>query len=184
VATSNYVGNAGNSIGEYRWNQRCYQKTTPSLAAEYLAKFTGTVIPATGVPIHYITDGTSKTLLVGERDSYDGRHGNHGAAIWVGIVHRRITHIPGFNEHVMSYFNEDSPTMVINAVASDLPPGQEKQFNWNDGQARDSWSSQHPGGASFVFADASVHFINETIDNSTLADLCNRADGDVLNWNP
>jgi len=44
----------------------------------------------------------------------------------------------------------------------------------------DSWSSQHPGGAQFVLCDGSVRFVMETISESVFADLCNRADGDVI----
>lgn len=40
--------------------------------------------------------------------------------------------------------------------------------------------SFHPGGAQFVFADGSVHFLSETIDTWLLMTLCTRAGGEVV----
>lgn len=39
--------------------------------------------------------------------------------------------------------------------------------------------SEHPGGALGVFADASVHFLEETMQNEILAALCTRAGNEV-----
>lgn len=41
-------------------------------------------------------------------------------------------------------------------------------------------SSYHPGGAQTVFADASVHFLQETMDGRVLAALCSRAGGETI----
>ena len=46
--------------------------------------------------------------------------------------------------------------------------------------AMETFSSAHPGGANFGFADGSVHFISQTTEASVLKDLCNKADGNVL----
>lgn len=43
-----------------------------------------------------------------------------------------------------------------------------------------SFGSQHPGGAQFVFADGSTHFISETIDTLIYADLGNIRDGNPV----
>ena len=43
------------------------------------------------------------------------------------------------------------------------------------------FTSEHPGGAMFTFADGSVHFLSETIDHvGTFQPLSNRDDGTVL----
>jgi prepilin-type processing-associated H-X9-DG protein len=42
------------------------------------------------------------------------------------------------------------------------------------------FKSQHPGGATFVFCDGSVHFISETIDHTAYQMLGDRRDGGVL----
>jgi hypothetical protein len=41
-----------------------------------------------------------------------------------------------------------------------------------------SFRSMHPGGASFCMADASVHFISETIDTPTYQGLSTKAGGE------
>lgn len=41
-------------------------------------------------------------------------------------------------------------------------------------------SSYHPGGAQVLFADGSVSFLRETMDDRTLAALCSRAGGEVI----
>jgi prepilin-type N-terminal cleavage/methylation domain-containing protein/prepilin-type processing-associated H-X9-DG protein len=41
--------------------------------------------------------------------------------------------------------------------------------------------SNHPGGANGLFADGSVHFLRETMDNKTLAAIVTRAGGEVVN---
>lgn len=42
-------------------------------------------------------------------------------------------------------------------------------------------ASQHPGGAQFVYADGSVHFISETADTQKLSRYSTIADGAVVN---
>jgi prepilin-type N-terminal cleavage/methylation domain-containing protein len=43
-----------------------------------------------------------------------------------------------------------------------------------------TFRSDHPGGAHFAMADASVHFVAETIDPATLDALATRAGGEVI----
>ena len=59
---------------------------------------------------------------------------------------------------------------------SDTLPGGGTQFVFYGG----GFSSYHPGGCHFAFADASVHFLGETIDQSVLAVLTTRQQGDVV----
>lgn len=57
----------------------------------------------------------------------------------------------------------------------------------NAGDATGNWwggcnyRSRHPGGANFVYADASVHYLSETIDLVLLANLGARNDGNLRN---
>jgi len=43
-----------------------------------------------------------------------------------------------------------------------------------------SMGSNHPGGAQFVFVDASTHFLSETIDHNVYLSLASRNGGEVL----
>lgn len=171
VATSNYVGNSGNALKN---SGQQYQDPTATTRGIVEGNNSGTVIPGSNISPHKITDGLSKTLLVGERDYEDVSHGNHGAAIWMGLVHHATPAWNGKLANLMTHFNEGSGVLKINAVAT----GADNVGS--EGDPNDSWSSKHPGGAVFVLADGSTKFINELISDSTLHDLCSRNDGDPL----
>lgn len=94
-----------------------------------------------------ITDGTSNTFLVGERDTEYCKSGT-----WIGVRNPRGSYSRG-----IWYNNADARIPLNN------PDPPHKWNSKNDG-CGEGWSSMHPGGAMFVFADASVHFISETIE--------------------
>ena len=66
------------------------------------------------------------------------------------------------------------------------------RLNYMDGnepRAARGFSSDHPGGANFLFCDGSVRFVSETIErnnwssvDTTWEKLCAMADGKPLNW--
>lgn len=98
-----------------------------------------------------ITDGTANTFFAGER-AYGNQGTTPNASIW--------------------------PCVQNTGNNGEVTDGADKPIN-NFGSAN-SWSSYHPGGVQFVFADASVHFISETINNGTWRNLHQRNDGNVL----
>ena len=177
AATSNYVGNAGNAlVANTNETQICYvgeaQSANPSW---YVRNHSGTVIPGySGIRTEAVYDGLSNTLLVGERDWSHGGHGDHAAANWVGLSHHVVVKHAHKFANVMSFFDSALPQTVINAG---LPGGADNSATLD---AYDSWSSQHPGGAQFVLSGGSVHFLSETISDTTLHNLCNRADRQPL----
>jgi prepilin-type N-terminal cleavage/methylation domain-containing protein/prepilin-type processing-associated H-X9-DG protein len=96
------------------------------------------------VGIANITDGTSNTFIVGERD---WRHG--WAANWVGQRNYTGTGILGSRQNLA----------ILNVKINDplLQP------NGNPAVSR-GFSSEHTGGAHFLFADGRVTFISENIE--------------------
>lgn len=87
-----------------------------------------------------ITDGTSNTLLVGERDMKRG----------VGAVY--IGRIAGITDAV-SYGRADLPLNTPYAGTTD------------PNCTRHAWTSLHPGGASFAYCDGSVRFMSDNIES-------------------
>jgi prepilin-type processing-associated H-X9-DG protein len=99
------------------------------------------------VKIAECTDGTSNTFMFGERDSKNGR-----AGVWPGVRNPNGAGARGIDQNTAH---------VVAPLNSSDPP-----FPWtaNDYGAGSGFGSLHTGGAQFVFADGSVHFISETID--------------------
>lgn len=101
-----------------------------------------------------LTDGTSNTIMVGERrwqvKRTNGNLNTVGAGVIWGIERRNAV---GMRADVAacgrSKLNNNAPN--------------EGGTNW----ARRGFSSQHAAGAQFVFADGSVHFVAETIELDT-----------------
>jgi prepilin-type N-terminal cleavage/methylation domain-containing protein/prepilin-type processing-associated H-X9-DG protein len=129
------------------------------------------------IKISQIKDGTSKTLMIGERDMQ-----NQAGAIWAG----RDT-ISGVASVV------GRPTWPIDTAYA----GGTTCCASDSGCTRYAWSSMHGGGANFVFCDASDHFLRDMIANDpsqqgcskpapanfTLLNLYFRDDGNPVNQN-
>jgi prepilin-type processing-associated H-X9-DG protein len=89
-----------------------------------------------------ITDGTSNTAMVGERDTKF-----HWGGIWAGSFKTELYANTGIMANVQPFRNGlRVPNYLING---------------SDGSA---FSSMHPGGAQFAFGDGRVQFLSETID--------------------
>jgi prepilin-type processing-associated H-X9-DG protein len=102
-----------------------------------------------------VPDGTSTTLMLGERDG-----SIHLAGNWAGT----------------SYDENDpnaclDPQFVVDALVDARP------INGRDERC---FSSRHPGGAQFLFADGTVKFLSEKCSTTVLRRLANRADGETV----
>jgi prepilin-type N-terminal cleavage/methylation domain-containing protein/prepilin-type processing-associated H-X9-DG protein len=98
-----------------------------------------------------IPDGTAATMAIGEC-VFDSRH---WAAIWPGMV------------------GLDPGGVMVSCVMWQLD-AYSSRIN---GPAPQAFSSHHPGGASFVFCDGSVHFIAEGGQVTIIQWLAGRNDG-------
>jgi prepilin-type N-terminal cleavage/methylation domain-containing protein len=144
---TNYVGNAGHmDFGTGAQNEGIVN--------------TGIFYGNSRVGIADIVDGTSNTIMIGERETFDCR-----GATWVGV---RNTHNGGtravhmVSAHSHPKINQDT----------DLIPWDTDGTGCGEG-----FSSLHPGGIQCLFADSSVKFVSETIDQNWVNTASGNANG-------
>ncbi|MEP3480101.1 MAG: DUF1559 domain-containing protein [Fuerstiella sp.] len=104
----------------------------------------GVIYNYSSVRFRDITDGTSNTIMVGERDK-DG-----GAGSWIGN-----RNAAGGGTHGADY-----------TLGRTTPPINDP-VNTGSDRRTDGFSSQHTGGAQFLLCDGSVTFLSENIQHST-----------------
>jgi prepilin-type N-terminal cleavage/methylation domain-containing protein len=132
----------------------------------------GVLFNLKGIDTGKITDGTSHTLMVGEITGAQGEHPTEG---------------PAYYGYFWVTWDVQDTSLGINGPTT-LPGGRDDAIDPIDGDGGNrhdelyyeiGFSSWHPGGAHFVMADGSTHFVSENIDQALLAKLTTRAEGDV-----
>jgi prepilin-type processing-associated H-X9-DG protein len=98
-----------------------------------------------------ITDGTSKTFMIGED-------------------------VPEYNRHSAAFYSNGdwcSCNIALNHLMN-LPPAV---TNWGQEQG---FRSRHPGGVQFCACDGSVQFLSESVDNTLFRTSCTRNGNEAL----
>lgn len=139
IAKSNYVGISDTSVSG-----------TPAWSILY-GLYLGTMGANSKVGIRDITDGTSNTLLLGER-----AFRNKGVAIGAGNALGF-----GMTSNSGSYVGSYARTAL---AIHGIPYYGINQFGPAPEHNTRSFSSTHVGGAHFLMADGAVRFISDSID--------------------
>jgi prepilin-type N-terminal cleavage/methylation domain-containing protein/prepilin-type processing-associated H-X9-DG protein len=156
VGPSSYVGCLGGANSDYPNSLvGCYE----------WQPFNGMFHRNSRVRIAEITDGTSNTVGIGERDDY------FVTTNWVGVV-------PGaeviYNPQRGQGCNNWRPPVIATLAHG-------RQFTVNAPNASPgAFQSQHPGGANFLFMDGSVRFIKASMSLPTMWAICTRNNGEVI----
>jgi len=163
---SNYLGNMGTDIYSGAWAS---WGPSPNGSNE-----TGVLLQSNDnsstwpIRIGQISDGTSNTGLVGEVTS----NNNSYTLTQTGRIPMWAGGNPGYQAqgYQHNYFRlmDGINGYTINNTAATT-------------QADRSFSSQHTGGANFVFCDGGVHFLSNTINATVYSALGTRAGGEPYN---
>ncbi len=133
------------------------------------------------VKLQEVTDGTSNTILAGEKYNVDPAFDALPSSNRSGLLIHQWSlwgWMGGFKGtgHVMRSSGVSEP---INFTADDCvsTPGG---YACQDRRLR-NWGSGHPSGANFVMLDGSTRFISDSVSTIALAALSTRAGGEVVN---
>ncbi len=161
VALSNYVAVYGGSGG-----------TNINLDASNGTA--GVIYNDSKVRIRDVTDGTSNTIMVGER-SYEKDHARCGRKQTNGAGTMYISAASNMLNHANRGGNGalGTPGNGINWDSTIADCGN----LWN---AKAHFASHHTGGAQFTLADGAVRFISENVDLTTYRRLGSKDDGNVI----
>jgi prepilin-type N-terminal cleavage/methylation domain-containing protein/prepilin-type processing-associated H-X9-DG protein len=120
------------------------------------------------LPIKKLTDGLSKTLLVGEK---------HVPAYAQGYWQNPPNLPAGHRNDVydQSIYNPDWCITVGRYAGPSKPLATSENESFND-----NFGGPHAGVCQFVFADGSVHALSVEIDGVVLGYLANRSDGQII----
>jgi prepilin-type processing-associated H-X9-DG protein len=109
--------------------------------------------PLQGIP--NVTDGTSNTILVGEK-SMDPQLYNTGGWLW------------------------DDPIFAGGGAGGTVRSGTTVQRDAIGIKFSNKWGSAHPEGAQFLFVDGAVHLITYDTSNAAMLALLTPAGGEVV----
>lgn len=134
--------------------------------------------------ISHITDGTSKTVIVGEAaESLSWTAENSATGTfpgWAGGSSRPQTSVtltgPNGNNGGVNYCgNVPALGSVFRFMDAFYPLNTPATVSSSD----NSFGSRHPGGGGFLFADGSVRFVTDTVDSALYQAWGTRAGGEV-----
>lgn len=129
-----------------------------------------------------ITDGTSNTIMFGERYHYDpgfdaiqpSWRSNSTIAQWAWSL--PVGGDNGLQDIMGGAFAPINYKLPWNSSLQGAPTTQNAWFTFMD-QRLSAFGSGHSNGANFVFCDGSVKFIANSLPQTTLTLLCVRNDG-------
>lgn len=135
-----------------------------------------------------IRDGSSQTLMFGERTHSDRNFDTFAEAGWIGPLSEWGFWAPsGMRKaigHVtMSAHAPINYTLPFSFAARDSaapPAGDPQAFQFYYDKRVCAWGSNHPGGANLAYADGSVRFGSERLAKAVLEALSTRAGGEVV----
>ena len=152
IAKSNYVGIAGSVRSTTDGAFACSDNTS--------GPTTGIFWVNSNTRLLTIRDGTSNTVMIGERDGGDGNGSPRRAAIWAGAVRARW----------------------LNGTLGATDGTRTSMYLNSNGEPWNSLGSFHTGGANFALADGSIRFVRDSIDPTTYSAIGTKSGGETITF--
>lgn len=118
------------------------------------------------VGLRDLLDGTSTTLLIGERSF------QLGEATWTGAITDAVI-IPDGSDGVGTGPPEAGSSIILGHSGDSFSPGENRSHV-------NQFYSHHRGGVHFLLADGHVAFFSNSLDNRTYRALTTRAGSEVV----
>ena len=144
-------------------------------SANYVGMF-GTFEPGVGgdgvffrnqpIAMRDILDGSSTTLMVGERSFHLGE------ATWTGAVTGAVI-VPDGSDGIGTGPPESAASLILGHSGDGYSPGARRSHV-------NQFYSHHPGGVHFLFGDGHVSFLANSLDYRTYQSLTTRAGGETV----
>jgi prepilin-type N-terminal cleavage/methylation domain-containing protein/prepilin-type processing-associated H-X9-DG protein len=164
VAVCSYVGALGGGMDN---------PPDPNYACYEWQPFNGCFHRNQAVRIADITDGTSQTIGIGERNSGFVESGWAGVIPGQELIYNPTTKPPPYNPALPPCQNW-RPSITAVVVHS-----RQYTLNAPNGSPA-SFHTAHTGGGNFLFMDGSVNFISNNISLNVMRALCTRNKGEVI----
>lgn len=113
-----------------------------------------------------VLDGSSSTLLVGERGF------RLGPATWTGAVTNAVI-VPDGSDGVGTGPPESASSLILSHSGDGFGPGDRRSHV-------NQFFSEHTGGVQFLFVDGHVSFLSSSIDYKVYQGLTTRAGGETI----
>jgi len=135
------------------------------------------------VSLQMVRDGTSTTLLFGERNHHDPNFESFAQVGWVDSLasvgswsaiggKRRIVDVTMSGHAPINY---RLPFSYADRLSASPPAGSRQDFAYYEDLRFCAWGSRHPSGANFAMVDGSVHFLTDQLSPAVLQALSTRA---------
>ncbi|MCI0458007.1 MAG: DUF1559 domain-containing protein [Gemmataceae bacterium] len=151
-ALTSYLGNVGRNWTEFATGDTGILGLYPSRK---------------GVRIQEIIDGTSGTLLIGERPP-------NATGVWGWL------HALDYDSLMWATIPNAYTYRTSEAGARCVFPAVFSEGNFNNRCDLHHWWSGHTGGANFVLCDGSVRFLSYSVGPATISALATRSQGEVV----
>ncbi|QDU60239.1 Type II secretion system protein G precursor [Planctomycetes bacterium Pan216] len=146
----------------------------------------GTFVPFKGIRLSDVTDGSSKTILVGENSAWGYTAGGtktdiRGSSEW-GVWAGCGPTVPIPNTSTGSYrWNSNAYSRNITTIR--YPIGMNTELTGSGGNHRDGTNntlhSEHTGGVNALNADGSVEFLSDSMEMQVLRNRAIRDDNQI-----